>query len=184
MCRPHYFFLNSGNISPHSLQKRRGQAGVSLVEFALGLIFFLTMLFGISGFGHALFAYHFVNEASKEATRYAAVRGSTCGLDGSCAASNTPTGAAGPTTIADVLAYVKTLAPQSIDSTKITTTACGVVGANKCAASTPTTCTNANPNLPGCTVEVQVNYTYNFIFPLVVTSPINMSSTSDMVISH
>ena len=161
----------------------RRQAGVSLVEFGLSLIFFLTMLMGISGFGHAVFVYHFVNEAAKEATRYAAVRGSTCSADLSCAASNTPTGTAGPTTAADVLAYVKTLAPQSIDPTKITTTVCGVSGGTKCAASTPTTCV-ATVNLPGCTVEVQVNYTYNFIFPLVHTSPINMSSTSDMVISH
>jgi hypothetical protein len=140
------------------------------------------MLFAISGFGHALFAYHFVNEAAKEATRYAAVRGSTCSNDLSCLASNSASGTAGPTTAADVLKYVQSIAPQSIDATKVTVVVCGVPGVN-CAASTPTTCT-ATPNFPGCTVEVQVKYTYNFILPLVHTNPVNMSSTSDMVISH
>lgn len=159
------------------------QLGVSLFEFALSLILFLTLLFGISGFGHALFAYHFVNEVAKEASRYAAVRGSTCGDDASCTAANSASGIAGATNAADVLAYVKSITPQSIDKTKVTVVVCGVAGGTKCGGSTPSTCT-ATPNLPGCTVEVQVNYTYNFFFPLIGSNPINLSSASDMVISH
>jgi Flp pilus assembly protein TadG len=156
-----------------------------MVEFGLSLIFFLTLLMGISGFGHALFVYHFVNEAAKEATRYASVRGSTCSDDGSCAASNTPTGTAGPTTQADVLAYVRSLATTGIEPSKITTTVCGVSDGAKCAASTPSTCALANQqHRPGCTVEVTVTYNYNFILPLIRSSAINMSSTSDMIISH
>lgn len=164
--------------------RRKKQNGVSLLEFALSLILFLTLLFGISGFGHALFAYHYVNEVAKEASRYAAVRGSTCSDDASCTTANSASGSAGPTTAADVLAYVKSITPQSIDQTKVTVTVCGVAGGTNCTGSTPTTCTNAKPNLPGCTVEVQVNYTYNFFFPLVGSNPINLSSASDMVISH
>jgi Flp pilus assembly protein TadG len=165
-------------------RKVKKQSGVSLFEFALSLILFLTLLFGISGFGHALFAYHFVNEVAKEASRYAAVRGSTCSDDFSCTAANSASGNSGATNTADVLAYVKSLTPQSIDKTKVTVVVCGVAGGTKCIGSTPTTCTNTTPNLPGCTVEVQVNYTYNFFFPLIGSNPINLSSASDMVISH
>jgi hypothetical protein len=39
-------------------------------------------------------------------------------------------------------------------------------------------------NYPGCTVEVQVSYKFNFIFPLVRTTPVTLSSSSEMVIVH
>jgi hypothetical protein len=39
-------------------------------------------------------------------------------------------------------------------------------------------------NYPGCTVTVQVAYTYNLIFPLINIGPINLSTTSEMVIAH
>jgi Flp pilus assembly protein TadG len=164
------------------------------VEYAFVLIVFLTLLFGIGGFGHALFVYHHLNHAAKEGTRYAAVRGSTCSSDGSCVASNSATGITGPTTIADVTAYVTSLTPRSIDSTQLTVTVCGVSdSATACTASTsngPQNCTAAvgtlpiTPNYPGCTVEVTVKYSYNFIFPFVHTTAVSMSSTSDMIIVH
>jgi Flp pilus assembly protein TadG len=163
------------------------QRGATLVEYAFVLIVFLTLLFGIGGFGHALFVYHHLNHAAKEGTRYAAVRGSTCSGDSSCVASNSATGINGPTTIADVTAYVKSFTPQSIDSTQLTVTVCGVSdAATACTASTlngPQNCT-AVVNYPGCTVEVTVQYDYNFIFPFVHTNAVSMSSTSDMIIVH
>src|SRR5438094_3331232 len=99
---------------------RRGQRGASLVEYAFVLILFLSLLFGISGFGHALFVYHHLNSAAKEAARYAAVRGSTCSDDSSCLASNSASGVAGPTTVDDVKAFVASMTPSSIDSNYIT----------------------------------------------------------------
>ena len=39
-------------------------------------------------------------------------------------------------------------------------------------------------NAPGCTVEVQVQYQFSFIVPLVRTNPITLSSTSEMIITH
>jgi Flp pilus assembly protein TadG len=181
------------------------ERGASLVEYAFILFIFLTLIFGIGGFGHALFVYHFLDHAAKEATRYAAVRGSSCGNDGSCASLNSASGTAGPATLSDVQQYVTSITPQSIDSTKITVTACGLGGASTaCADSTPTVCTTAigsgataipaTPNYPGCTVEVQVSYAYNFIFPFLpsvstTTAPctstgICMTSTSEMIIAH
>src|SRR5258708_13251368 len=68
----------------------RGQRGASLVEYAFVVILFFSLIFGISGFGHALFVYHHLNNAAKEATRYAAVRGLTCSNDNSSLTTNSP----------------------------------------------------------------------------------------------
>ena len=172
----------------------RAERGTTLVEFALVFILFMTLILGVIGFGHGLFVYHHLNNAAKEATRYAAVRGSTCSNDLSCLASNSASGIAGPTTKADVKKYVQNITPQSIDATKLTVTVCGVSDAAACAASAPAVCTAAvgsgSSLVPatsyyhGCTVQVQVQYVYNFIVPLVGATPINMSSTSDMIIIH
>ena len=168
-------FNNSLVLCHFPTRKGRGQRGASLVEYAFVLILFLSLLFGISGFGHALFVYHHLNSAAKEATRYAAVRGSTCSDDSSCLASNSASGVAGPTTVADVKAFV------------VSMTLCGVAGTicSPAITTAPTACnTAATANKPGCTVKVTVNYSYDFMFPLIRTTPISMSSTSDMVIAH
>lgn len=166
------------------------QRGTSLVEFAIVVILFLTLLFGIIGFGHALYVYHFVNNSAKEATRWAAVNGSTCGADSSC--NGTPPMNAGPASAADVDTFVQNHIPPGIDSTKVATTACGVVAA-KCADSTPTVCATT-PNAPSCTVKVTVAYPFRFSVPLLpatstTTAPctqpgICLSSASEMVIAH
>jgi len=185
--------------------RRRNQRGASLVEYAFVVILFCTVVFGISGFGHALFVYHHLNNAAKEATRYAAVRGSTCNVtpsvtESSCTAANSASGISGPTTIADVEAYVASITPPSIDSTQFTYSICGVLSSAACAASGPEVCTTAvgalpaTPNYPGCTVSVQVSYPYSFIFPLLpslttTTAPCTkaglcLSSESQMIIVH
>jgi Flp pilus assembly protein TadG len=187
---------------------RHGERGASLVEYAFILIFFLTLILGISGFGHALYVYHHLNNAAKEATRYAAVRGATCSSDNSCIASNSASGITGPTTMADVEAYVASLTPPSIDSSKFTYNICGVSDTTTtvsdsggiCAAS-PTICSTAVSGVgpeargyPGCTVRVQIALPYSFIFPLLpsittTTAPCKtaglcMSSESEMIIVH
>jgi Flp pilus assembly protein TadG len=177
----------SENGEPFRL--RRSERGSSIVEYGFIVVIFLSLLFGISGFGHALFVYHHLNNAAKEATRYASVRGSTCSNDGSCVASNSALGITGPTTKADVKKYVQNITPPSIDATKLTVTVCGVSDSGACAASTPDACATGNANFvavnyPSCTVQVQVQYAYNFIFPLIHVAAVNMSSTSDLVIVH
>jgi Flp pilus assembly protein TadG len=166
------------------------ERGATLVEFALVLIIFMTILFGIVGFGHALYAYHFVSHAAREAARYAAVRGSTCGNDGSCATTNSASGTAGPTTSADLQTYVTSIAPPGINPTNVTVTACGVAGGTMCSASSSADiCNPASTfyialNHPNCTVQVQVQYTFNFILPLISTSGLTMTSSSDLIIVH
>jgi Flp pilus assembly protein TadG len=179
--------------SPNERFRRvKKQSGAALVEYAFILILFLTLLFGIGAFGQALYAYHFVNNAAKQATRWASVNGSTCNSDNSCNGVGTMNN--GPVTAANLITYVNNIAPLGINPTGITVTSCGVSGGTACAASTPQVCTTAigtgvdalpaTPNYPGCTVQVQVQYTFTLIFPLIRTAPITLSSTSDMVIVH
>jgi Flp pilus assembly protein TadG len=148
----------------------KGEEGTDLVEFAIMSILLMTLLFGIAGFGHALYAYHFVSNEAREATRWAAVNGSTCTDDGSCAA--TATGG-------DIQTYVRNHTPPGIDSTQVN----AVTTWNPAGSNGPTTC-STTPKAPGCTVEVQVTYNFQFVFPLISTSPLPLSSTSEMVIAH
>lgn len=182
-----------------SLAKRRKslsgrEQGESIVEYALVVILFLTLIFGIVGFGHALYTYQFVNHAAKEATRWAAVNGSTCSNDSSCNGvwpmfHNTP---ADEQSVKDLVTH---LVPPGIDSTKVTTIACGVLNGTlgnakgtpappACQDAVPSFCTAATPNVPGCSVKVQVSYNFNFIVPFIRSSALTMSSTSEMVIVH
>lgn len=137
-----------------SLKEERGS---SLVEYALIFMLFMTMLLGIADFGRALYAYHFVSSAAREATRYAMVRG--C----STISTNCPTAA----TQQSITTFVQNV-PLGIDSTKVTV---------------PTVTWTPNHN-PGSVVQVQVQYTFNFLFPFVSKSTLTMKSTSQMVISQ
>jgi Flp pilus assembly protein TadG len=185
----HQFAMQPTNTRWRRQKKERGAA---LVEYAFILILFLTLLFGIGAFGHALYVYHFVNYAAKQATRWASVNGSTCNSDTSCNGVGTMNN--GPVTASNITTYVKNIAPSGINPAGITVTSCGVSGGTACAASTPEICTTAigtgvgalpaTPNYPGCTVQVQVQYTFTLIFPLISTAPITLSSTSDMIIVH
>lgn len=176
-------------------QRHAGECGSGMVEYGFIVVIFLTLMFGVSGFGHALYVYHHLNNAAKEATRWAAVNGKLCqSTDNSC--NGTAPMNNGPAALADVLNYVKGITPTGIDPNKITISTsttpptCGLSNTAACAASGPQICTVAvgglGPfaNYPGCTVQVTVQYSYNFIVPLVHTAPITMSSTSDMIIVH
>jgi Flp pilus assembly protein TadG len=182
---------------------RRKERGASLVEYAFILILFFSLIFGVSGFGHALYAYHFVNEAAKEATRYAAVRGATCANDadgGSCQTSNSASGTAGPTSQTDVVSYVTSITPPSIDSSKVTVTATwpGPASPPICFHNVTLPDGTVVPKWPdkspGCSAQVTVAYPYNFIFPLLpavttTTAPCTnpgfcLKSTSEIFIAH
>jgi Flp pilus assembly protein TadG len=181
---------------------RPAESGTGLVEFAFIFLLLITLMFGIMGFGHALYAYHFVNNEAKEATRWTSVNGSNCSLDSSCNGTGYMNN--GPASATDVNTYVQNHVPAGIDPTKVITSACGVAGAAVCAASTPEVCSKAvgalpaTPNYPGCTVQVTVSYPFQFAFAPInsivpaastTTAPctkpgICMSSTSDMIIAH
>jgi len=201
--------LDSASSLARKLHHRNSrQTGSGMVEYAFIFLVFMSVILGISGFGHMLYVYHYINSAAKEATRYAAVRGSTCASDadgGSCQASNSASGIAGPATMADVQTYVSNMVFAGVDSSKLVVPTdpaylCGLKDSQVCvpvipaAISAPACNTAATSNQPKCTAKVTVAYAYNFIFPLLpvsstTTAPCTspgycLTSTSEMVIVH
>lgn len=164
--------------------RRRGDA---IIEAAITLAFFVSLLFGIEEFSRALYAYHFVSHAARQATRWASVNGEECAAD---VDSDSPNGSCngtagmnnGPASDSDITTYVQNLAPAGITTGNISTSSCGTATGTECSESTLTACAN-NANADGCMVKVTVNYTFHFLVPLVGTS-IPMSSTSEMIIAH
>lgn len=171
------------------LQRLKGEDGNSLLEYAFVAMLFFIMLLGIIDFGRALYAYHFVSHAAREATRYAAVHGSTCNSDGSCSIANPDTGPALSTNTV-IQDYVQSIVPSGLDSSKVTTTPNWPTPPEPAVCTTdPTTLgcncyVTATQNAPGCTVEVQVQYAFPFLYPFIHTGTLNLSSTSEMVIVH
>ena len=169
-------------------QHLKVEQGSSLVEFALIFLVMMAMMLGIIDFCRAAYSYHFVSDAAREATRYAAVRGSTCTNDGSCANDGNCTNYATRTCVPT---YVESIAPPGIDTSS---TGCGGSGCLATSASwtplanSPAVCNSTN-NAPGCTVQVKVSYTFTFLFPLVYrtfssTGTMTLSSSSEMIIVH
>lgn len=163
---------------------RNRQAGATLVEYAFTLTATLMLLFGIIDFGRALYTYHYVNHAAREAARWAAVNGYTCNGDSSC--NGTAPMNNGPASASDIKTYVSNHIDPALVTSKLTTTASWTTDANS-----PTICKSAvaglgGPfsNYPGCTVKVQVQYAFSFVTPIVYGATLNLSSTSEMVIAH
>jgi Flp pilus assembly protein TadG len=152
-------------LRKHPRPARASERGTTLLESAVMISVLLLMMFGIIGFGTALYTYHFVSNTAREATRWASVRGHSC--TGGCEASS-----------GDVNTYVQSLSTGiGLDPTKVTTTTTWVAPPGNLAM-----CTSP-PNSPGCVVKVQVQYSFQFLFPLL-PSGFTMQSTSQMVISQ
>jgi Flp pilus assembly protein TadG len=155
------------NPSPvHGLRKLKGEDGNNLIEYAIVFMFFMSMLLGIVDFSRALYSYHFLSNAAREATRWAAVRGNTCTDDGSCTAEALQS---------DIQTYVTNITPPGVDSTKLTTTASWPGTSPIC---------EEDAHSPGCPVDVQVSYNFTFVVPFIRTTPLTLSSSSEMIIVH
>lgn len=148
------------------LRARGNQRGSTLVEFSLAVVAILIVLFGIIDIGRALYAYNWLSDAARRATRYAMVRGTKCtGLLTAC-----------PATANDVQTYVTSLA-DGIDTSQLTVT-------SQCFASN-----NALPNDLPCAapgwVKVSVRYQFHLVSP--VLAPINnwyMHSDSERIVQQ
>lgn len=169
--------------------RRHGETGSTLVEFAFVFMLFMAMVLGGMEFSRALYAYHFVSSAARQATRWAAVNGADCGNDSSCNGTNGMN--SGPASSTDIQTYVTSHVPAGIDATKVTVNQGGEsfwpVNADSpavCAGSAGPPAVAPVPNAPGCTVQVKVSYDFNFLIPFVYDSPITLSSTSEMIIAH
>ncbi|MFZ3201823.1 MAG: TadE family protein [Candidatus Acidiferrales bacterium] len=141
---------------PQTISTDSRQRGSTLVEFAVVLTVLFMFLFGVMDFARALYAYHFVANAAREGARYAIVRGSTC----------SSWGTACPAAASDIQTYLRNV-PLGINPNNVTVT---------------TTWTPNNN--PGSTVQVKVQYSFQFILPFLPKSTLVMTSASQMVIAQ
>ena len=153
----------------------RSEAGGTLVETALSISLLLIFLFGVIQISLALYSYHFISDAAREATRYAIVRGSTWGT--TCDSESTGYASAGCTASqSDVQNYVKSVELPGIDSDNLVVTPTWATGPG---ATSCSTC-----NAAGDVVQVEVDYSFPFSVPFLSKRTFTMSSTSEMVISQ
>jgi Flp pilus assembly protein TadG len=148
---------------------RRKERGSTLLEYGLVIAMMVIVMVAIIEFGQALYTYHFVSNAAREATRWASVRSLT---------TNLPGGAATKGNVQQTFASAASLAGMGLDHHQIT------IDTTWIAPPTPTPKCTPPANKPGCVVQVNVTYSYNFFFPFLPTSPVIMTSTSQMVITQ
>ena len=106
---------------------KRREEGSSIVEMALVCAFvYLPILFGIFQVSYGLYVYNYVCNVARQATRYAAVRGSeSCIIQSDFVDCNlSPGGSTNPSPGAGtpLQNYVQSFAYAGIDSTKLTVT--------------------------------------------------------------
>ncbi len=124
----------------------------------------------------ALYSYHYCAQMAREATRYAAVRGSTW-AGTACATTTTYACAA---TAANVASFVTSITPLgfSAGSLSVATTWPGTTA-------TGLACTITNgTNSPGCIVNVKVTYAFSYQMPFMPQTPLTLSSTSNFIITQ
>jgi Flp pilus assembly protein TadG len=154
-------------------RRARGEAGGTLVEFALSATILTTLVFGVMAMCTALYIYHFVSDAAREGARYAIVRGSSCSTYGKFTSDCPLSTTASPSPIQT---YVRSLPFPGINPNNLTVTA------GWSAYPTSGTCT-APCNSPGNLVTVRASYSYILSIPFVLTKTLSLSSTSEMVIA-
>ncbi len=142
----------------------RRQRGSTIVEQAIILPLLLGLFFGVIDMGRAMYSYSFVSYIAREATRWASVR-------------STPLNS-GPITNAEVTNFVKSATGAALDPANITVTTVWMAPPNGSPACT------ANPDKPGCVVQVTVNYNFKFVLPFLPAGAVPMSSKSQMIITQ
>jgi hypothetical protein len=184
------------------VRRALNERGSALWEFAFVLTVMLTLIFGVMEFSQVMYAYHFVSNAAREATRYASVRGSTFAAApfGPCPAAAMPPipfECEAESSGVDVAYYVQSLIPSGMYVSGNATAVCTTPALHKlnvCATWPGTSPNPANPcpnppaggENPGCLVKVQVLYTYGFSLPFLSKQlgSITLTSTSETVIQQ
>ncbi|HVN68612.1 MAG TPA: TadE/TadG family type IV pilus assembly protein [Candidatus Binatia bacterium] len=141
------------------------ERGASIPETAIVIGVLLALILGIMDFGRAMYTYAFIAQITREGARWATVRGSQCALLDNCNATS-----------AQIQTYVRGLSEGLTTPSNINVTA--TWPSTSCPA-------GSSGNAPGCAVSVNTTYQYKFtLIPFLASLPLNISSTSQMVISQ
>lgn len=157
----------------------RGDDGEGLVEMAISIAVVLMLLFGVFDFSLAFYTYHYVSDAAREATRYAIVRGNRSCIQtpnlSNCDAS-------GPA----ITSYLQSLDYPGIDTSQLgVTTTWNTAVKQSSGAMTWNGCGTADAcKAPGNQVQVTVTYPFPLSIPFWQQTTVQLTSTSEMVISQ
>jgi len=200
--RDHIDLLTSSRILRHGARARRlmsrlrCEQGSSLVEMALSITILIVLILGLVQFSMAVYAYNMVSEAAREATRYAAIRGTkSCEYATStfpdCNLGPDSSGTASATTAlqnyiknrnfplsGNVQVVANWFSPTGIP-TQWTETCNTAIDTNSDSKLINDAC-----NFPGHAVQVQVTVAYPLTIPFWGSQSLNLTSTSQMVISE
>ena len=151
----------------------RGEEGITLVEFAFACSMLCLMLFGIVQVSLLVYTYDFVSEAARDGARYAIVRGTKCiGLT-DCNATS-----------AQIQAHIQTLNFPAINTSNLTATAEWFQAAKAPPNMVWSTCTVTPCNIQGNAVKITVQYPFPFSIPFWGKTTVNLSNSSQMVMSQ
>lgn len=159
------------------------EEGATLVETAIALSVFLCVLIGVLQMSLALYAYHFVSDAAREASRWAMVRGAKCAANvskGFCSPTSSLTTGADN---ADIQAYVQSLGYPLAGN--LTTSTAWYSPGSAAPNTTWTLCgTAAACKVAGNQVTITVSYSFPLNIPFWKKTNLGVRSTSSMVISE
>lgn len=148
--------------------------GNASIDVAISMVLFLTSLFGIMDCSRMAYINHFVATAASSASRYAMVRGSSWN---GTACSTRSTGSC-TATANDVTSFVQSLDVTGISNNQLTvTTSWPGTGPTGAACNTA-----FGKNGPGCLVNVNVGYAFNFALPFLPHGNVNLHSTAQQTI--
>lgn len=155
------------------LRRLHGEQGNAMVEFALSVAVLLTLLFGIIDVGRALYAYDWLYNGVRQATRWSMVRGVSCDSH----LTGCPAGVDNDT----ITQYVTNQLPvgygNGLDTTGIDIKGVGVT--SSCVSAN----TKSNPPCgPTSTLQIQLTYQFQFITPFLSQTPWTMTSSSERVV--
>lgn len=159
------------------------EVGSTLIETAMVLPVFLLFVFMVIQMGRVVYEYHAVVEAAREASRWAAVRGSQCYSNlASTSFCSSKTGSVQ----SDIKAYVVSLGYPGLTDANVGVTAsweaASISNNGNGATTTWAACTC---NDPGDMVLVTVTYPLTLPIPMMkITPTFSLSSTSSMVLSQ
>lgn len=178
------------------VERLRREQGSSLVEMALSVSILIVLLLGFVQFSLAVYAYNMVSEAAREATRYAAIRGTkSCDYATStfpdCNLGPDSSGTANATTA--LQNYIKNRNFPLSGNVQVVANWLSPTGGNPnqwTATCSTAIDNNTGPligdacNFPGHAVQVQVTVAYPLTIPFWGSRSLNLTSTSQMVISE
>jgi Flp pilus assembly protein TadG len=161
-----------GHLLLRGMRQIRSEEGANLVEFAISAAVFFAILIGAFEFSWAAYAYHYVSDAAREATRYAIVRGSDCVGMPDC-----------DITDPQIDTWVKNLGYPGITPGSLKATTTWLAKTPTSTGMTWVACAG-QCNAPGNAVNVVVTYTFPLSIPFWQNTDLTLSSSSQMVISQ